>query len=553
MSGGAVKSYHEIVALVWMPLYFKEWPRLRVIRKETKAPLKILLVTYSAYPRIGGRSTYMSLLMEKLNEMGHEVDLLAHKPGLNEIYIVGKKEVNKLKIRQRVEAHMDGALRKKYPHLTPWIRWRELERYVFEAGISSFDLSSYDLIHAQDIFSSMACTRLSLSQPVIASFHNCKAEEWKVNQVEQYKAPLERAYISREEYLSILRPKKVIVPSRWLKVSFEKLGVPLSRCTVIPYGIDLAQFERNRDHPLQGEKQGDKFILLVPARLVPIKGHTFLFQALERLKRDEVKFECWLAGNGVLEAQLRTEVRQRRLADVVRFLGGREDVPSLMMKADLMVLPTLHDTFPFAILEAQGAGLPVIATAVGGVPEMIEHGKTGYLVPPKDVEALYAAISRLIKNDPLRQKISEASRLFAARSWNASLMAKRTLAVYEEVLRDGASKKEAASPLSGGRGELDHALLDGLTSHDAPWLSTGTIVGQIEGQSPLAPDSIQVHLLDISWITLKSTSPDRWGCFRFEDVPVGRYGLMVSDGKRMKSGHVVVEAGKVSDWNVSLD
>lgn len=521
--------------------------------------MKILLVTYSAYPRIGGRSTYLALLIRQLKEMGHSVDLLAHKPGLNEIYIMGRKEVNKLQIRKRLEPEVNKRLQETYPHLSPWIHWRETERYVFEEAIKSFDLSAYDLIHVQDIFSSLACTRLGLRQPVIASFHNCKVEEWKVNQGGRDKSLQERAYIRREEYLSILRPHKVIVPSRWLKGAFEQLGVPSSQCVVVPYGIDLTQFSGNGDHPSKVKGQKDKFIILVPARLVPIKGHTYLFQALERLKQDQITFECWLAGNGVLESQLREEVRHRGIADEVRFLGGREDVPSLMRRADLMVLPTLHDTFPFAVLEAQGAGLPVIATQVGGVPEMIEHGKTGLLAPPHDADGLYEAIALLVQKEDLRQKIGQSARRFALQNWNVALMANRTLEVYEEVLGHKQTKEHnepngtAGAPLTGEGFDLDHDLLHGLPLDFAPYPSTGTIGGKIVGPSPFIYDEIQIHLMDISWITLKTAVPDRYGYYRFEDVPVGRYALMVSDGKKFKSGYVVVEEGKESVWNVRLD
>jgi glycosyltransferase involved in cell wall biosynthesis len=523
-----------------------------ILRKGITSSLNILLVTYSAYPRIGGRSTYMTLLKQKLEDIGHRVDLLAHQPGLNEIYIMGKQSVNKQDIRLSVEPQVLRRHQEAYPHLSPWIRWRETERYIFEEAIKRFDLTPYDLIHAQDIFSALACTRIHLRQPVVASFHNCKVAEWKVNQVDKHKSPQETAYIAREEYLSVLRPDRVIVPSDWLRASFEKLGLPDTKCTVIPYGIDITRFRSKMNRITNLEKPAGRFIILVPARLVPIKGHTFLFQALEQLKQENISFECWLAGNGVLEAHLREEAKERKVDDVVRFLGGREDVPALMALADMMVLPTLHDTFPFAVLEAQTAGLPVIASAVGGVVEMIEDGKTGLLVPPGNADLLYKAMAKMMLNSELKERISVNSRQFADRHWDVSLMAKRTLDVYQDVIGSFHRNTNAVS-FPDGIINLDHDLLDSIPSDLSQSVLTGSIAGKVEVPADRSPADIQIHLMDISWITLQTTSPDPSGDYVFEEVPVGRYALMAVDGNQKIQGHTVVSAGQISIWNARFE
>lgn len=520
--------------------------------KKNLSPLKILLVTYSAYPRIGGRSTYITLLKKKLEEQGHTVDLLAHKPGLNEIYLMGQKSVDKEEIRLEIEQKVRHLHQEHYPHLSPWIRWRELERYIFEEALMRFDLSDYDLVHTQDIFSSLICPRIISNKPIIASFHNCKVEEWKVNQGRETKSEQELEYIASEEYLSVLRPQKVIVPSRWLKNAFVKLGVPETQCTVIPYGLEIEAYNQKLENHVPHFKEKQKPIILVPARMVPIKGHTFLFQALERLKEEDEPFECWLAGNGVLEEHLRQEAQERQIDDRIHFLGGRHDIPTLLAEADMMVLPTLHDTFPFVVMEAQAAGVPVISTAVGGVVEMIAHGKTGLLGPPGDAHFLYQAIKSLIHDPKLRHEISINSRHHAERCWNVSLMIEKTVDVYQQSMESW-REEPPKYRIRGATFDLDHELLERIPRLPPGDVYTGKIVGKIDRSSHQEGRETVVHLMDISWITLQSTRPDREGYFTFEDVPPGRYALMVVDGDQKISGHTVVYKDQVSIWNVRID
>ena len=285
--------------------------------------MNILLATYTAYPSISGRITFLSILKKKLENKGHHVDILAHVPGLHEINIIGRQRIEKQPLKSRITSRLAPLLEKKYPGLTAWIRWRELERYTFEEALRQFDLACYDVIHAHDIISSISCQRVIQDKPIITSFHNCKIEEWRVNLEQGAKSQMELAYVAREEYLSACRPHHVIVPSNWLKAILTQLKVPKEKISVLPYGIDLAEFQAKMETPLQVRKPRGKKVILCPARLVPIKGHTYLLQALEQLKGEHHSFECWLAGNGALESRLKQETIDRKLEDVVRFLGAR--------------------------------------------------------------------------------------------------------------------------------------------------------------------------------------------------------------------------------------
>jgi glycosyltransferase involved in cell wall biosynthesis len=486
--------------------------------------VKILFVTYSAYPRIGGRSTYMTLLKQQLEKMEHHVDILAHAPGLNDIYLIGQNRQSKASLRQMIESKIERVHHSSYPFLTPWIKMRETERYLFGEALRSFPLEQYDLIHTQDLISTLAVARTGVNVPCLASFHNSKVEEWKVNQTLWDKEEIEIDYIAREEYLSLSRTQKAIVPSQWLEKAFTKLGISPSKMKMVRYGLDTVALRQLARRTAGSErKPADRPLILCPARLVGIKGHTYLFQALQMLKNEGIPFTCWVAGNGVLEQRLKREVEERGIGEDVRFLGGRADVPALLYRADITVLPSLHDTFPFVIMESQLLGTPVVATNVGGIPEMIENDKTGLLGPAQDAAYLYSALKRLIQNQAYARILADEARRRAERRWTAERMAQQTVAVYEEVMSQYAVDHELLAPLRSGQSPKNRKRL------------CGRIIWKKREEENTV---VSIHLLDLSWITLKSTTCDPEGAFSFGDVPEGKYALMAVWGENTATYYV---------------
>lgn len=499
--------------------------------------MNILLVTYTAYPIISGRITFLSILKKKLEERGHNVDILAHAPGLQEIMIVDKQRIEKAGLKSRVTSRAAPLLEKNYPALTPWIRWRELERYTFEEAIRQFDLDHYDVIHAHDIISSISCQRVIQNKPIITFFHNCKIEEWKINVEQGTKSQMELAYVAREEVLSACRPHHVMVPSNWLKGILTQLKVPEERISVIPYGMDVAEFQTKMRTPTSVKKPKGRKIILCPARLVWIKGHTFLLQALERLKAEQYSFECWLAGNGDLEKRLRQEVEERNLGDVVHFLGARKDIPALMAMADLVVLPTLHDTLPLAVMEAQVAGVPVISTAIGGVPELIEHGKTGLIGPPRDAAFLYHAMRWMWRNPAEASKMAATAKRRSIEQWSVDCVMDQMEEIFKTQLHAFKPRSSSAETF-----ELDDELLVPISEMSAtPDLQgTGTIMGTVVRTTGEPIAAAAIHLWDISKVTLLTTSCDALGTFTFTEIPQGKYIVIAAVGSRWTSQQLVV-------------
>ena len=154
-------------------------------------------------------------------------------------------------------------------------------------------------------------------------------------------------------------------------------------------------------------------ILLCPARLEAVKNHGHLLEAVARLVTRGVPFQLWLAGEGPERTAIERRIRERGLGDRVRLLGTVPHAELLGMyregRADCVVLSSLYEGLSVALVEAMAYGVPVIATAVGGVPELLEDG-AGVLVPPRDADALAEALARVLGSATLRAELRQVGR-----------------------------------------------------------------------------------------------------------------------------------------------
>jgi glycosyltransferase involved in cell wall biosynthesis len=129
----------------------------------------------------------------------------------------------------------------------------------------------------------------------------------------------------------------------------------------------------------------------------------------------------------------------------VLFLGRRDDIPALLAQCDVCVLPSLSEGLPLAVLEAMAAGKPVVACAVGGVPELVADGQTGLLVPPADPQALAAAIRGLLSDPVLARQLAAAGQARVLQDFSIGAMVARITAIYEELLEKTHARHRRAS------------------------------------------------------------------------------------------------------------
>lgn len=213
--------------------------------------------------------------------------------------------------------------------------------------------------------------------------------------------------------------------------------------TVIPNGVDLKRFTPS---PPQGAARSalraalglaaESRLVAHVAGLRPIKDQVTLLRAW-RLVRDGCVREprarpvLLLVGEGECRAALETLAAELGIHDDVRFLGQRRDVDQLLPACDLFVLSSLSEGMSFAILEAMAAGLPVVATRVGGNGELVEEGKNGLLVPPRDPEALAAPLMRLLREPHQRRAMAAQSRRLVEQHYDQATTTQRYLALYQ--------------------------------------------------------------------------------------------------------------------------
>ncbi len=215
--------------------------------------------------------------------------------------------------------------------------------------------------------------------------------------------------------------------------------IPPEKIEVIHNCVDVDAIDAAK--PLREEARrefgfGPEHVVLgTVSRLAPVKGHAFLLDALARLHPRHPHARLLIVCDGPERPNLEAQVERLGLDSVVQFAGMRGDAPRLLAGMDVFVQPTADvEGLPLAIAEAMAAGLPVAATDVGGVREAVVDGENGFLIPPRDAEALASALDRLIVDAALRRAMGERGRRICEQEFSADLMAQRTAALYRKQL-----------------------------------------------------------------------------------------------------------------------
>lgn len=211
------------------------------------------------------------------------------------------------------------------------------------------------------------------------------------------------------------------------------IGLPASKLVVIPNGVDLAEF---RDIPPQNEarqalglQEQAQWIGAV-GRPRPVKGYPDLLEAFSRLAVSHPQARLLFVGDGPDRPQLQAQAQAAGLAARVVFYTDQAEIPQVMAALDLLAVPSLQEGLSLVALEAMAARRPVVATAVGGLPEVVLYNVTGLLVPPSQPDALALAIARLLDDADLRQRLGQAGWERVSAHYTLAQNVARTEALY---------------------------------------------------------------------------------------------------------------------------
>jgi glycosyltransferase involved in cell wall biosynthesis len=211
----------------------------------------------------------------------------------------------------------------------------------------------------------------------------------------------------------------------------RRVGIPDDRIVLIPNGLTLD------DSPESSPSQDKRFSFACVARFFPAKDHGVLVDAFAKVVSAHPEATLALVGDGPLRGAIEERVRRRGLEKNVLFLGLRRDVATVLSMSRAFVLASCYELSPITILEAMNAGLPVVASDVGGVSDTVVDGETGLLVRPRSVDALAEALLRLVNEPDLANEMGWKGRARLVRRFSNADLAKRIESVYEVLLDRG--------------------------------------------------------------------------------------------------------------------
>ncbi|MGQ0552210.1 MAG: glycosyltransferase family 4 protein [Planctomycetota bacterium] len=271
-----------------------------------------------------------------------------------------------------------------------------------------------------------------------------------------YFSPLVSAAFRRAERALARRSDALIAVSEHVRdeLLHEHQVGRAAQYAVIPPGFDAQRTRADRDAGAELRAslglRGEHLLLGCVGRLEPVKGVDLLLQAFAALSRREPRARLLVVGDGSAAPGLREAIQQQPGAS---WLPSRRDLGAVYGALDILVLPSRREGLPQVLAEALAAGLPVVASRVGGVPDLVEHGRQGLLVPAGDVPALTAALTQLCENTALRAACARAAAATDLSRHSAEAVAERLAQLYAAVCQQRASQTDSrvASPAPGAQ------------------------------------------------------------------------------------------------------
>ena len=280
----------------------------------------------------------------------------------------------------------------------------------------------FDLVHAH-VYSSAAASALATAgtgTPLVVTEHTEALWQGRNGRL-----------FSRLMYRGVAR---VIAVSGAIRSRLiERDGVPPARITVVPNSVPPSRGSHGDTLPIPSDLGQGPMVGMV-ARLQPEKGVTNFLKAAAHVAKEFPQARFVVVGDGPLREELFRLAEDLRVHERVLFLGFRPDAQALIKMMDVVAVPSVSEGTPLVVLEAMAAGVPVVASSVGGIPDQIRPGHEGILVPPGDPDALARALIKILREPELARRMGEAGRLRAGTEFSHENMVRKVEAIYRDAL-----------------------------------------------------------------------------------------------------------------------
>ena len=413
-------------------------------------PVRVLMLSWEYPPvLVGGLGRHVHALAEAMARGGHEVTVLTRHPGPADqtpVPVPCDEVVGGVRVVRAVE---DPLLLRFEDELLAWAM--ALNHALTRAGLALGEQAAPEVVHAHDWLVAHAAATLKhhLGVPLVATLHATEAgrhQGW-------LPGPLNRSIHSVEWWLTY-EARRVVACSGYMRWEVTRLfDLPPDKVDVVPNGVDPRPWRPAPDRVAAARRRwaGDGPLAVFSGRLVYEKGVQDLLAAVPRLRRRHPGFRLVVAGRGPSAGELEDLARRLRLGRAVTFAGFVPDaeLAALVAAADCAVVPSRYEPFGLVALEAAAAGTPVVSTDAGGLPEFVQHRRTGLTVPAGDPAALADAVGELLADEVLARRLARLARALLRRDHSWAQVAARTAEVYaqagvqERALRAGLAARSA--------------------------------------------------------------------------------------------------------------
>lgn len=386
------------------------------------AHMKICMLVEQWFPQVGGVENQVRFLTKELTNAGHEVHIIVRNlklkgmaPHSIEKEFTRNVTITRLGPASIFESDIGRAL------------------YTVLSSLKVIKDNSFDIFHAHSFTATIPAliVKQILKIPTILTMHTSHFGKW----YSITKQVLRSAIYSAIEKKTLFNNRfdKIITVNKSLVKTSMKMGVSKNKLVYIPNAIELEEFDLYKPDEIASSQE--KTVLFV-GRLTPVKGLHTLLRAIPLVLDKSTHCKFLIAGEGPLKEDLAKYIYQKNLQEHVYLLGVQtgNDLIRLYKTSNVGVLSSYTEGCPVSVLEAWAAGLPVVATRVGGTKEIVEHGKNGLLVPPGNPKALAKALIKVLTDEKLTKYLGDNGRALVEKEYNWKTTIKKILEIYQSVL-----------------------------------------------------------------------------------------------------------------------